>query len=431
MTPTMDQLVDLSSTGTKMPDPYFFLSYAREDREGDPYEVIDRFYGDLTRAIGGRIGRSADEVGFRDTTDVRTGDRWPGAIENALRTCRAFVLILSPRYLTRPYCGKEWAAFNDRLSESNASLIQPVLLLSRDYLRGPPEVTEIADSDDKLPELYRTNGLDVLVRHLEEKAYQAFVTAFATRLFEVAEAHPLAPAGAIRPLDEIQSAFHGDSGPGLDLPAARDDEGPRFANVMLVAASRAEVAAIRTVTEGYGDQGPVAWRPWHPEDRDHVSRIVGEIALQEGFLPAWVDTDDSSPQHIKDAFDRGNVVVVVADVWTLSLDWYRRCMRKIDESGFMNCVVAVLWNDRDNDTAASAAMLGDAVQLAFANRFALNDPTIFLNRVSSAEDLRKRLAIALAKAGSRVTEYHQTHRRAEGQAIVAKPELAIAIGDRH
>lgn len=393
----------------------FFLSYAREDREGDPYEVVDRFYRDLVRAIGSRKALPAEQIGFRDTTNVQTGDRWPGAVEEALRTCRAFVPVLSARYLSRPYCGKEWTAFRQRLPGDRASLIQPVLLIPRDYVSGPSEVTDVADSDDSLPELYRNQGLEVLLRHRETQAYEQFITAFTTRLLQVIDDYPLAPADALPPLGEIPSAFHAGTGPALDLPQSGAEEGPRFAKVMLVAARPEELEDVRAAVDAYGAQGGLVWRPWHPDVQEHVSRMVGEVALQEGFLPSWVEAGDDVDAQIKEAFDLGNVVVIVVDPWSLRLESYSTCMRKVDASGYMNSIIAVVWNEHDAETSTAASQLLDGMRVAFANKYAFGDRTSFLERVTSPDDLRQRLSVALARTAARITEHREVLRRAGEQ----------------
>lgn len=404
----------------------FFLSYARDDAIDDPYSVVDRFYKDLVRLI--RLHTGQTEIGFRDTTDVRTGDRWPNAIETALRACRAFVPVLSPTYLASTYCGKEWTAFSSRLV-GNPPLIVPVLLAPRSRIKAPREITDIADSHDEFPGMYVQHGLEVLVRQGRKKDYEALVTAFATRLLDVVEQHPLEPAPSIPAIDTIPSAFHGNATVPT-TPLADSGEGPRYAQFLLVAARPDELATVRRSVAGYSDHGSIAWRPWHPDFDREVSRLVGQIALDEGFLPTWITVDDhANVAGIEQAYQRGNVVIVVADPWTLRIEPYHSRMKQIDAIGYMNCVVAILWNERDDETVTATDQLDDAVRLAFANRFAFRDPSSFLHRVCSADDLRKELAIALAKTGARLRDHGQVLRRAErGGVLVAKPELSVPAG---
>ena len=406
----------------------FFLSYAREDREDDPYQVIDNFYADLVRQVAGLLGRPEDEVGFFDTRSVQTGDEWPGAIEEALRTCRAFVPVLSPRYLTRPFCGKEWAAFRARMPAGSA-LIQPLLLRPRSYLKGPHEVTDINDSDDTLPLFYRQNGLNVLVRQGDKREYESLITAFATRLIAVTEKVPLEPAASIPPMASIKSAFHHDDAVTVRVSAGDREDGPRWASVILVAARRDEVAAVRSTVDAYGEFA-TEWRPWHPDIADEISYIVAEVALQQRLLVRkWDDAGDGLGQRIKEAFKRGNVVAVVADPWTLRLAQYRARVREVDEVGYMNLVVTILRNEADGETSAAANALADAVTLAFANRSALPNPATFLDSVSSKDDLCDRLGVALARAAARMREHLAVKRRAEGPgAEIVKPELPVPVG---
>src|SRR5262249_41487830 len=132
---------------------YFFFSYARLDGiEAGGY--LDAFVEDLEKEIGFLTGAPPSGLGFRDTTQIEPGNRWPDALAEALRSCRVFLALYSRSYFKSDYCGKEWQAFRQRCAGYSAAtgtrdlppLIVPILWApARQWedLTLPPEVGQI------------------------------------------------------------------------------------------------------------------------------------------------------------------------------------------------------------------------------------------------------------------------------------------------
>jgi hypothetical protein len=67
-----------------MAGDWFFLSYARLDRDEDPFESIRKFYADLDREIRLKKAIKDGSAGFYDGTGIEQGDQWPDALGAAL-----------------------------------------------------------------------------------------------------------------------------------------------------------------------------------------------------------------------------------------------------------------------------------------------------------------------------------------------------------
>ncbi|HSG39758.1 MAG TPA: toll/interleukin-1 receptor domain-containing protein, partial [Thermoanaerobaculia bacterium] len=108
--------------------PVFFFSYSRDDADDDTDKHLDRFFLDLCKEVRERLGLSRNHpVGFRDTRHIKTGDRWPETLSQALSTCQLLLPLYSRSFFNSEFCGKEWSAFRSRLDAggSMTKLIHP------------------------------------------------------------------------------------------------------------------------------------------------------------------------------------------------------------------------------------------------------------------------------------------------------------------
>ena len=104
-----------------------FLSYARTDADGDPY--FERFVEDFSKDLRGFLGDPTVEgLVFRDSVSIDLGEKWEAALEQALCVAQVFIAMVSPTYLRRSACSKEWAAFEWRLAKVGGTP-RPKLLL--------------------------------------------------------------------------------------------------------------------------------------------------------------------------------------------------------------------------------------------------------------------------------------------------------------
>src|ERR1700749_1115042 len=97
---------------------WFFLSYARLDRETAPkdQDYIKSFYEDLRRNLL-QMKPQAGEVGFFDDKGISHGSAWQPTLNQALATCRVLICVYSPAYFISEYCGKEFQIFRTRLDD--------------------------------------------------------------------------------------------------------------------------------------------------------------------------------------------------------------------------------------------------------------------------------------------------------------------------
>jgi FxsC-like protein len=422
------------SAGRQMVGDWFFLSYARLDRDGDPFDCIRKFNDDLDREIRQKKVIRAGSAGFYDGAGIQQGDQWPETLGSALNSCRVLVSIYSPAYFDSEYCGKELSIFNARVDRflSNAPrgterprLILPVLLYPPHELGSIPGV--LADTqyaDDGYPEIYRQEGLRYMFKRSNSELkdrYQDFLDMIVKKVLEANEALRPPPLPALPDIKTVESAFHRPPAAGAGSNEA-SNSGPRYANFVYVAGRRDEIHPLGRNADNYGIEGELDWRPYWPESPEEVGLIAQSAATKEGFRYQPVPLDANLITFINEAETNNRIVIVIVDTWTLRVQKYKRCMQDYDRLNFANCAVLIVWNDRDSDTARERATLEYIVRQTFLYKARVKDPNSFIDNIGSLDSLTGSLGVMLQKVSAQIIETNNL-RRIEAAQMIGKPEI--------
>lgn len=416
-----------------MNENWFFLSYARLDRETDKHKCIERFFEDLNQRVRAMKKVREEYAGFFDSEGIETGEMWPQSLGHGLSSCRVLVCLYSPAYFASEYCGKEWAVFASRVRAAHPDkppLILPVLLYApEDVLPLPPPVADVQYVSDNYPETYRREGLRYLmVRDSQKENYEDFLDACVRQLLDVADAHPLPPLEVLPDIKRVASFF---KAPGKDDDAPTPVAvGPRYAEFIYVAARREEVEELVDKglnTERYGEEGQLDWKPYLPPDEaeqaQEISIYAQTVASREQFRYQPVPLGNDLVEHISEAQRNNRLVVIIVDTWTLCLDRYRQIMTEFDSALFYNTVTIVAWN-KDASTPASRQLLSQNLKAAFTTKFILKDERVFIDRISTATELENSLGVALQRLKLQVIDAIQSFRQIDAGPIILKPDIS-------
>lgn len=184
------------------PAPLFFVSYARSARSQD----VIRFFDDLSYNVAEIVGvPTGSDPGFMDRS-IPAGARWTPGLLGAIGNCHVLVALLSPRYVTSDWCGKEWDAFTQRTVRSRAdgrtdteTAIIPVIWTRVRLEQTPKVIQDVqrfspANLDDvDITTQYQTEGIFGLMQMHREVPYAAVVWRLAQRIAEVYESHEVEP----------------------------------------------------------------------------------------------------------------------------------------------------------------------------------------------------------------------------------------------
>ena len=419
---------------------HFFLSYARAittDRD-----LLEKFVSDLVDEIRGRLrGVPSDKICFRDQRSIGVGEDWPAELDNAVRSCKAFVPLYSGPYFDSEYCGKEWQVFRSRLEavadgKSNPPLILPIIWQPA---RSLPDVAErLQYSHEDFGDEYAKRGLKRLMLRSLKDEYHEFVDLFAERLIQVVEDHALPEAPVSIPaLEEAPNVFatrhQSTKGP------FGDPRGCNSVQFVLVAGTRQEIEKIceDEHRQCYGDCC-TAWRPFFPECGRSVGPLVQEIACQEDLTSASVCAVGDSTgmlvapgaeapnllQSLKRWRDGNVLVLIVVDPWTIQRPDYRQLMREIDDCNLINCDLIVAWNDKHARASGCSEELKQALDFTFQNRAVSFGEGARWEELKSVDHFQEDLRRRLMHLRGNVIKLQDVKRRARGDGVIRKPTIS-------
>jgi FxsC-like protein len=414
---------------------HFFLSHARAD--ADPY--LETFLNDFREELRGAIGATSVEgLAFRDTEDIPLGAPWEPALARALLGCRTFFAMLSPTYLKRPACNKEWAGFEWRL-EQHGGAAAPDLLLPLVWIPIPDSdlpqaVRQRQYMHAALGQTYKDKGLRVMVRRAGAEYYD-LLTTLAAHVRDLLRQPALPSPPGLPPPDQLPDPFGIEQpAPATASPAASgagatatgaSAGGPKHVQFIVVAAPGNELGAVRRALNAYGAAFD-DWCPYQPVQADRVGLLVQKIAYAESLTTGLNPVAQDIVAQVKRARDSNTLVVLVVDVWSLLLPSYRSYMRLFDAAERLaNAGVLVVWNLADVETIESKQRLADALDRSFFHLTSMEAPLAFHRQVETPDDLTEKLRATLHTLRRRIILFGEVIRKAEGTVPIAKPLLTV------
>jgi FxsC-like protein len=420
------------------PPPYFFFSYARADAQ-DNEPLLARFLTDLETEIRTRTPLREASRGFRDITRIDLGEPWPDALGQALQFSRVFLALYSPSYFTSEYCGKEWTAFAERcrLHAQGSGVARPHLILPivwspvqlADYPLSP-EVCDVHHDRVEFGDVYRQRGLRRLIL-LHPDQYRQFVMEFGEYLVGLVKRHELPPSAALPDLKALPSAFHRPPEEGEPPPPpprrVKRDLGPSHVKFVILAGCADELERVRRRSEAYAADGR-GWQPYLPESHETVAFLAQQAAVRERLSSDFIYPGEGFLDQLIEARDCRNLLVVLADPWSLELEPYRSCARDYDNLDFPTGTVLILWNSQDPETQEREQALRERIDETFpykatAPQIGPGKRWAFLGAVLSSKDLAQNLGRVLHKIKEALIKQAPA-RKVIGTREIAMPVLA-------
>lgn len=216
---------------------YFYLSYAHSPplvgaREASHDRWVRAFYTDLAAAVRRHAPRRRSHMvtGFYDQ-EIPLDSNWKALLTRALSAAEVFVPLYSEGYFTRSWPGREWACFQQRLTDAKIrdplSRVIPVLWVPLPPGRTPPahdRALALGAGD----QVYLDNGLAAMLRLTPYRArYDAVVERLAEKIVDLAESSPLAPS-PVPDIDDVPSAFSPSESTALLAVAVLAPRGPAW-----------------------------------------------------------------------------------------------------------------------------------------------------------------------------------------------------------
>jgi len=379
-----------------------FFSYAREDFS----RYLDKFFRDLKEEVRLLLGRAkADPILFRDEEDIDIGKPWRLEIATALQSAQVLIAIQTPRYFTRPYCGKEFGIMLRRQSRLGplASRISGIIPVNWcPCANVPTAVKQFQQAHAQLPATYNTHGLLVLTRNNRYRSeYFDCIRFFAARIAAAVQQATTVPALERLPdfddaPDAFQTATLDRSADQLSSPPL----GPRCARFYYAVGTRSQLREHKRDCSRYDEERGEFWKPFL--NAGAIGVLAGRTASMQDFVTDLLRPEPSLVKELESAEDRNNLVIIIVDTWTLDeCDTVRLSLEEFDRRPSTHCAVLVVWNEADPDTDQWRPALEERVERTFPI-ISSREQTYFQPSVGSAVDFETVLAETLRRLQAKI-----------------------------
>ncbi|KOG30563.1 FxsC protein [Streptomyces resistomycificus] len=294
--------------------PFFFLSYAPVPPPGggqDPDRPtadknVKEFYSDLATAVVSMSGSfAARSLGYLDAADRGGPDT-----ARALHRCHSFVPLITRRYFTDVYCGRQWYAFTHRSPRGRLipALWTPVPTTARPVvvdldLPVPERPTAPVRVDDVALDRYAKGGLYGLRQHSDHpEYYDQCVRRIAQCVVQAARRAPEPPPQdeEFVDLDAVPDAFAASSWHPL--------------GIAVLAPDLQHLPPARRDTK-YGPE-PRDWQPFSDGVGTPLAERTAELARNLGFTPEIRTYDEAEAVFLGQRETRSPWVLIL-DPWIL------------------------------------------------------------------------------------------------------------------
>ena len=334
--------------------PYFFLSYRRSQYRpsgsSEPDRWIRKFYKDLCTDLHQLT--SAPVPGYMDV-QTPLGHDWPDELVEALCCCKVFVPLLTPGYFDSEWCGKEWAAFIQRMQMQAYGGKAPKAILPA--LWGPFRRYVLPSAVDRtqlippgFPKAYEDEGFYGLMKIKRYRgAYEESVWRMAQTIQRVGEEINLASCPAMT-MDSIRNAF-------ADHKARNIAHQIRVTIAAYAATSTStgrRSRPIRARSNYYYGHTMREWMPYRSTDNTTlIARYAASVISELGHSAVLDPLDDRDDRTVA---PQSSPSVMLVDPWAPGVPEIADHLRVIDGDPIH---VVVPWNKDDNETARETPQL--------------------------------------------------------------------------
>jgi hypothetical protein len=138
---------------------------------------------------------------------------------------------------------------------------------------------------------------------------------------------------------------------------------------------------------------------------------------------------EPAPTSLVDRIDaavrRNKIIIIVIDIWSLTLKHYADLMAVYDALAKLHCAAIVVWNTADPEESASKPLLSTKLRSIFRFKTTVRDPTSFRDDIDSVDELRMHLRRSLVTIQQRIINAPDSEpARAVGPGATTTPRIS-------
>jgi hypothetical protein len=304
--------------------PVFFVSYARGDVEHPEFrEIFVGFVKDLRQRVSNKLPDvEADDVEFSDP-DIHTGEDWTDRLWTEISHCKVGVVLFSPRYFTRRWCGREFQVLLQRARRGSGPT--GIIPVRWEKLNGEPPkcAARFQSNEGEFPSEYASRGMRALVRvrAVSLLAHEDTMEVLASRIAAAAEPQRLQPLPPDFDLENVPSAW--------EAAATADPESHKEGSI----SKTCFVFLSKTGSD---------WIPYQDAAEKigaFAQKITGELGLSYEELPC----DGMLARKLADTSKSNVPTVLFGDPASLDAAPFASSLEEYDGRFLPNCAALVPW----------------------------------------------------------------------------------------
>jgi FxsC-like protein len=428
---------------------WFFMSYARAIDQQHEGELVRRFFIDLKAEVERRVTELSSPAAFFDQENLNLGDAWPQDISEALCNCRTMVAMMSARYFTSEYCGKEWEIFDRRRkshSEPPPPAIIPILWVkpaeegvfpdfATDLMMTFDPNTFLEEERVIVKEYVEYGLLRILKRinpqfnNIYSNIYSNMVEQIAARIINVGQRFVLQPikSTSLPSLKDVNNPFSiaAPSLPFMSLQHPPSSVAASRANFVIISAKRDQMANLRENAQMYyGDAAELDWMPYAPNVTDSVALIAQAAATERRLIVNWIPVGLNLLNDLKQAEVDKSLTIVIIDPWTARNNRFSSVLEEFDHVIFLNCVVLIPWNLLDSGTKDERERLLQELRILLARNFETKNDVFFRHKIDDYIAFRGAITKALSDLEALLARHRLPLRRVDLSEYSMPPQLS-------
>lgn len=350
--------------------PHFFLSYARRryrPEGSDPDRWVAKLFHDICEDVSQLTNTHVP--GFMDR-QIRVGSVWPDHLTDALANCRVFVALFSPDYFTSEYCGKEWAAFLERLDRFGKGRDRPRAIIPAWWTpmslqELPPSLHVMQNTQPEFPPAYTAEGLyGIMKLGRYRQQYKETVFRLANIIKDRAAECAL-PSYEISDLESLPNPFAAERPRVARRPPVR---------LSVAAQSLHELPPDRDAY--YYGRTAREWTPYRSQDDPTpIGAYAEQILSGLGHESAVGSIDEPAPEPVD------SPAILLVDPWATRDPIIADRLRKIDHDHPVHLLAP--FNSDDHQTTAATDGLHESLEGALGHSAALNGSASHITSINA------------------------------------------------